>query len=103
MFCMLTLYYKPSCSFCRRVMAVIDRLELEVEMKNVIELEIETELIARTGKKQTPYLVDTDKGVEMPESDAIVAHLQTNYGNASAVPARPRIHISDSACVSCEG
>ncbi len=99
---MLTLYYKPTCPFCRRVMAVIDRLELEIEMKDVNDSEIEAELIGRAGKKQVPYLVDSEKNIEMFESDAIVAHLQTNYGKVSA-PTRPRMHISDNACVSCEG
>lgn len=99
---MLTLYYRSTCPFCRRVMAVIDRLELEVEMKDVTESEIEAELIASTGKKQVPYLVDAEKNVEMFESDAIVAHLQTHYGKTTA-PTRPRLHISDNACVSCEG
>ena len=59
------------------------------------------ELIEKGGEKQVPYLVDTDKDVAMYESDDIVKHLQDNYG--AATPAKPRVHISDSACVSCEG
>ncbi len=81
---------------------MIDRLELEVEMKDVTESEVEADLVARAGKMQVPYLVDTEIGIEMFESDLIVAHLQTNYGKSS-IPARPRVHISDSTCVSCEG
>ena len=102
MFSMLTLYYRSTCPFSRRVMAVIDRLELEVEMKDVTDSEVEAELIARSGKKQIPYFVDTKNTAEMFESDAIVTHLQTHYGKVSA-PTRPRMHISDNACVSCEG
>ena len=100
---MLTLYYKPTCAFCRRVIAVIDRLELNVEMKNIAEEGIVEELIALGGKQQTPFLVDTEKSVMLYESDDIVNHLQSNYGKESTVPARPRLHISDNACVSCEG
>jgi glutaredoxin 3 len=100
---MLTLYYKPSCPFCRRVTAVIDRLQLTVELKDVEDAAVEAELVARGGKSLVPYLVDTEKSVEMYESDAIVAHLQTNYGKATAAPSRPRISISDNVCVSCEG
>ncbi|MCA9325350.1 glutaredoxin family protein, partial [Candidatus Saccharibacteria bacterium] len=52
---MLTLYYKPTCPFCRRVVAVIERLELEVEKKDITTDEaFAEELIAHGGKKQTP-------------------------------------------------
>ena len=100
---MLTLYYRPSCAFCRRVMAVIDRLELEVEMKDIGLEENEAELISRGGKKMVPYLIDTENTFEAYESDDIVKHLQDNYGEAKAGATRPKIHISDNACVSCEG
>jgi glutathione S-transferase len=78
-------------------------MQLTVELKDVEDEAIEAELIARGGKNLVPYLVDTSKDVEMYESDAIVAHLQTNYGTASTAPSRPRISISDNVCVSCEG
>ncbi|KXJ97846.1 MAG: glutaredoxin 2 [Parcubacteria bacterium OLB19] len=100
---MLTLYYKPTCAFCRRVIAVIDRLELEVEMKNVVEADLKAEMEELGGRSQTPFLVDTDKDIKMYESDDIVNYLQTNYGKSVSVPVRPRVHISDNACVSCEG
>lgn len=100
---MLTLYYKPTCAFCRRVMAVIDRLELEVEMKNVADEDIKAELETLGGKSQTPFLIDTDKEVSLYESDDIVNHLQSHYGKSVSTPTRPRIHVSESACVSCEG
>lgn len=99
---MLTLYYKPTCAFCRRVLAVIDRLELEVEMKDVTDSVIKAELVEKGGKGQTPFLIDTDKDVLLFESDSIVAHLQNNYGPSNQTVSRPRVHISDSACVSCE-
>lgn len=100
---MLTLYYKPTCAFCRRVLAVIDRLELEVEMKNVAEADFKAEMQAIGGKSQTPFLIDTDKAVNLYESDDIVNYLQTNYGKEVNTTVRPRIHISESACLSCEG
>lgn len=100
---MLTLYYKPTCPFCRRVMAVIDRLDIEVAMKDTAENDdFKEELIERGGKQQVPYLVDTDKEVEMYESDDIVAHLQKHYGG-DTTPAKPRVHVSGSTCISCEG
>lgn len=99
---MLTLYYQPSCAFCRRVLAVIDRLHLEVDLKDTTDAEVKAELLARGGESQVPYLIDEKLGVEMYESDDIVSHLQKNYGIVSTVP-KVRMHISDNACVSCEG
>lgn len=98
---MLTLYYKPTCSFCRRVLAVLDRLNLEVEKKDITDAKLQEELIQHGGKPQVPYLIDGAQGVAMYESDDIVAHLQKNYGEKTAP--KVRLHISDNACVACEG
>lgn len=102
---MLALYYKPSCAFCRRVTAVIDRLELDVDLRNIEESsEHEHDLIARGGKRTVPYLVDEEMEVEMYESDDIVNHLQKHYGAAPVgVAGRPRVHVGGSTCLSCEG
>jgi glutaredoxin 3 len=101
---MLTLYFKPTCAFCRRVQAVIDRMQLQVELKDIeADATFAEELMARGGSTQVPYLVDTEAGVEMYESDDIVSHLQTTYGKPVASSNRPRVHISDNACISCEG
>ena len=100
---MLSLYYRPTCPFCRRVVAVIERMELEVEMKDISDNEALTaELIERGGKQTVPYLVDSEQNVEMYESDDIVAHLQKHYGESDA-PSKPRVHIGGSTCESCEG
>ena len=100
---MLTLYFKPTCPFCRRVVAVIERLELEVDMKDTSTDEaLAAELEAAGGKRQVPYLIDTEADVAMYESDDIVAHLQSHYGESSTTT-KPRVHISDATCISCEG
>jgi glutaredoxin 3 len=99
---MITLYYKPTCPFCRRVLAVVDRLSIEVDLKDVASDEAAaSELVTIGGKMQVPYLIDTATDTAMYESDDIVAYLQKQYGQPT-VAARPRIHISDSTCVSCE-
>ncbi len=100
---MLTLYYRPSCPFARRVLAVADRLQLQVELKDVDDTDLYAELESKMGVVSVPYLVDTAAGVEMADSDAIVSYLQTNYGQKSTVSVRPRISISDNVCVACEG
>jgi glutathione S-transferase len=103
MFRMLTLYYKPTCPFCRRVLAVVDRIQAQVDLKDVTEDAMMAELVALGGKETVPYLVDAAQGVSLYESDDIVLHLQKHYGGASVPASRPRISISDNVCVSCEG
>jgi glutathione S-transferase len=82
-------------------MAVIDRLNLEVEMKDISDSTTADELLAHGGKVQVPYLIDSATDTAMYESDAIVAYLQKQSGAPTAP--RVRMHISDNACVSCEG
>ena len=101
---MLILYYKPTCPFCRRVTAVIDRLGLEVEMKDISADEaVAAELEEKGGHRRVPYLVDTDKDVAMYESDDIVTHLQKEYGEVSSEPNKPRVHVGGGTCVASEG
>ena len=101
---MITLYYKPTCAFSRRVLAVVDRLGLEIEKKDISSDDSAmAELMEKGGKEQTPFLVDSEHDVAMYESDDIVAHLQNNYGDDTAVSSKPRVHVSGATCVSCEG
>jgi len=74
---MLTLYVKTGCPFCAKVLAVGEDLGVEFELKNVADEGITEELIARGGKRQMPYLVDSENGTEMYESDDIIEYLQT--------------------------
>ncbi len=57
----------------------LDELELEYEEKDIAEQSVADELVERGGKRQVPYLVDTDAEVEMYESGDIVKHLSTRY------------------------
>lgn len=101
---MVTLYSKASCPFCRRIFAVLDRLEVEFENKDISENPaFADELVARGGRLVVPYMVDEAHGVELYESDDIVAHLQKFYGAPISSPVRPRVHVGGSTCISCEG
>lgn len=77
---MITLYVKTGCPFCAKVIAVVDELNLDVEYKNKDDEGVIDELMMRGGKSQYPYLVDTEREVEIYESDDIVAHLRQHYG-----------------------
>jgi glutaredoxin len=73
---MLTLYVKTGCPFCAKVLATGTELGISFEEKNIADDAVAAELIARGGKRQVPYLIDSEKGVEMYESDDIVAYLR---------------------------
>lgn len=80
---MLTLYVKTGCPYCAKAIAAVDELELDVEYKNKADEGIIDELVARGGKSQYPYLVDSDRDVEMYESDDIVEYLREHYGQSA--------------------
>lgn len=84
----LTLYVKTGCPFCERVLRAVDALGLSPTIKNVSEEGVIPELLARGGKRTTPFLVDATAGVTMYESDAIISYLTERYGKG-APPASP--------------
>ncbi len=76
---MLTLYVLTGCPYCAKVLAAGRELGIEFNLKNVGDPGVTEELIARGGKRQMPYLVDEEAGVEMYESDDIVDYLHQKY------------------------
>ncbi len=78
---MLTLYVKTGCPYCAKVLAVAEELSIELNLKNVADEAIATELITRGGKLQMPYLVDGDTATEMYESDDIITYLREKVGD----------------------
>jgi len=102
---MLTLYYRPTCPFCQKVLAVIDKLSLEVTLKDIgADEQAQAELLEKGGQQQVPYLVDAKKETAMYESDDIIDYLELNYG-ASDAPndGAPRVHGGGHTCTACEG
>lgn len=77
---MLTVYVKSGCPYCARVYSAMERLGLSFEEKNIASDEVSAELIAKGGKRQVPYLVDSDRDEAMYESADIVDYLDTYYG-----------------------
>ena len=103
---MLTLYFKPTCPFCQRVLQMAENLKVELELKDVSEDDATlAELIEKGGQKQVPYLVDTEKDTAMYESNDIIEYIRENYANTaeSSAEAKPKIHVGGSVCESCEG
>jgi glutathione S-transferase len=79
----LVLYEFESCPFCRKVREALTVLDLEAEIRPCPKggHRFRDEVSKRGGKAQFPYLVDPNTGKEMYESDEIVRHLFTEYGD----------------------
>lgn len=79
----MILYYKPTCPYCIKVLDFAQQHGISFELRDITaDPAIAQELIDRGGKRQVPYLVDTERGVEMYESGDIVAYLQEHYAGA---------------------
>ena len=80
----LALYYIDGCPFCDLVRAEIDRLDLDVELRNVFSVNEHREaLVNERGRATVPVLrITSPDGEErwMPESRDIVNYLQKTYG-----------------------
>lgn len=77
---MLTLYVKTGCPYCVMVLHALDELDVLFEEKNIADAVVAEELVARGGKEQVPYLIDSEKNVGMYESADIVTYLNRTYG-----------------------
>ncbi len=78
---MLTLFVKTGCPYCAKVLAVAEELGLTIEEKDIADDAVAEELIAHGGKRQVPYLIDSDRDVAIYESDDIVGYLREHYGS----------------------
>ena len=67
---MLDLFILETCPYCRKVMSFLDE-------KGVKYKPSEEALIKMGGKRQVPFLVDTDRNIQMYESDDIIEYLKT--------------------------
>jgi len=87
---MLQLYYKPSCPYCQRVLVANEAIQAPLKLQNVLEnTAFMTELIEKGGKRQVPFLHDTERNVLMYESLDIIEYLRQNYGTDVPVTVPP--------------
>jgi len=82
----LALYYLATCPFCIRVLSAIDRLGVEVELREIHEHPgFREELVAVRGRPTVPVLRITSPGGDdrwMPESADIIRYLEKTYVQA---------------------
>jgi glutaredoxin 2 len=77
---MITLYINPTCPYCIKTMKVAHDLHIPLDLRDIHTPELLEELVRLGGKKQFPYMVDTERGVSMYESDDIMHYFRTQYG-----------------------
>jgi glutathione S-transferase len=80
---LLELYDFESCPFCRKAREALSILDLDALIYPCPKFgpTYRPELMKRGGKALFPYLVDPNTGVEMYESNDIVAYLFEHYGD----------------------
>ena len=94
---MLTLFYKPTCPYCQRVLGEAEEMGIKMNLKDISADEaVAAELIEVGGKRQVPYLVDEERGESMYESGDIIEYLREHHKGGGTV------HRSDETCDSCQ-
>jgi len=85
---MIELYQSEGCPHCAKVRETLSELGVSYVAHNPrlpgdvggdVTNEVTHEKLTAAGDDQIPYLVDTDRGVTMYESDAIVEYLKEHY------------------------
>lgn len=86
----LTLYHRPSCSYCIQVRMVADRLGIPLVLCDASrDLESRQELLDATGRTTVPVLriTEADDTRWMRESLAIIRYLKAEAGQPAILPA----------------
>lgn len=76
---MLLLFVRTGCPYSAKVVYEMEALGIPYEARNIKEPGVGAELMARGGKRQTPYMVDEEGGVSLYDSHAIIKHLHERF------------------------
>ena len=85
---MLELYQSEGCPYCAKVREKLSKLGISYVIHNPrlpgdeggnVTNEVTYDKLTAGGEDQIPYLVDTERGVTMYESDDIVDYLEEHY------------------------
>ncbi len=83
----LALYVIDRCGYCDDVRDAARELGLELEERDLADLEHRRALIAARGRKTVPVLrIGEDRW--MPESQDIIAYLHERFGDGRPAPSR---------------
>lgn len=74
---MIRLFMLNTCGYCKKVIEYLDENNIPYEKIDISEKENEEALVRIGGKRQVPFIIDTDKNIEMYESNDILEYLKT--------------------------
>ncbi len=74
---MFNLYILESCPYCRKVMNFLDEKGVQYTKIDIKNKANEEALIKIGGKRQVPFLIDTDRNIQMYESNDIIENIKT--------------------------
>lgn len=82
-----------------------ENLGVDFDLKDISEDETYAdELVEKGGKRQVPFLIDTETGTALYESNDIIEYIRENKPKTEGTTAsKPRVHVSSAVCESCEG
>ena len=74
---MLELFVLEKCPYCQKVMKFLEQEHMKYRKIDISNKESEDSLIQIGGKRQVPFLVDTERNIQMYESNDIIEYLKT--------------------------
>ena len=73
---MLDLYYAETCPYSRKVLSFLEENDVEFSPKEISDPKNYDKLMEIGQMAQVPFLVDTDNGEKMYESDVIIDYIK---------------------------
>lgn len=74
---MIELFILEHCPYCQKVMKFLDDKKIEYRKIDISNKDSENSLIQIGGKRQVPFLVDSERNIQMYESNDIIEYLKT--------------------------
>lgn len=74
---MIELFMLDYCGYCKKVIAFLEENDIPYKKIDISDKTNEESLIRIGGKRQVPFIVDKDNGIEMYESNDIIEYLKT--------------------------
>ena len=75
---MITLYINPYCGYCKKTLTTAQELGIPVTVKDKEDPGVADEVMRLGGKKQYPFMVDSDSNVTLYESGDIMAYFKAH-------------------------
>ena len=74
---MISLFILPTCPYCRKVLNYLDTTDIKYNILNIDDKSNYDAMMRLGGKRQVPFLFDSDNNVVMYEYSDIIEYLKT--------------------------